>query len=213
LSEEIENGNLDEVKIIANDVIINEEKIQHHGRRADSIVKGMLQHSRTNSGKRELTDINQLCGEYLNLAYHGLRAKDTTFNTTIETDFEAELPKVEIVVQDIGRVFLNIITNGLHAVREKSKMHEDDYKPKIKVQTKKTNNSIKISIQDNGTGIPDAIKTKIFQPFFTTKPTGQGTGLGLSMSYDIINAHEGTLNVESTEGEGSTFIITLPIYS
>ncbi len=213
LNTEIENGNFDEVKVLAQDIIINEEKIHNHGKRADNIVKGMLMHSRANTGKKELTDINYLCSEYLSLVYHGLRAKDKAFNTAIETDFDPDLPKVDLVPQEIGRVILNIATNALHTVNDKSKIHQSEYHPLVRVTTKKEKNNVVISIIDNGQGIPESIKNKIFQPFFTTKPTGQGTGLGLSMSYDIINAHEGTLNVESTEGEGSTFIITLPIYS
>lgn len=213
LIDEIDNGNFDEVKIIAQDVIINEEKIHNHGKRADNIVKGMLMHSRTNNGKKELTDINNLCSEYLSLVYHGLRAKDKAFNTAIETDLDPDLPKVELVPQEIGRVILNIATNALHTVNDKSKTHHTDYHPLVRVTTKKEKNSVVISIIDNGMGIPESIKNKIFQPFFTTKPSGQGTGLGLSMAYDIIKAHQGTLIVESTEGKGSAFIISLAIYS
>lgn len=213
LNDEIDNGNFDEVKAIAQDVIINEEKIHKHGKRADNIVKGMLMHSRANTGKKELTDINILCNEYLSLVYHGLRAKDKAFNTAIDTDFDPDLPKVDLVPQEIGRVILNIATNALHTVHDKSKMQQTEYRPLVRVTTKKEKNNVVIAIIDNGLGIPESIKNKIFQPFFTTKPTGQGTGLGLSMAYDIIKAHEGTLLVDSTEGKGSAFIISLPIYT
>lgn len=213
LNEEIDKGNFEEVKALAKDVIINEEKIHNHGKRADNIVKGMLMHSRASTGKKELTDVNHLCNEYLSLVYHGLRAKDKTFNTAIDTDFDQNLPKVNLVPQEIGRVILNIATNALHAVNDKSKLNPSSYNPLVKVTTKRVNNDAVITVTDNGMGIPESIKTKIFQPFFTTKPTGQGTGLGLSMAYDIVKAHEGTLSVESIEGEGSTFSIVLPIYS
>jgi ligand-binding sensor domain-containing protein/signal transduction histidine kinase len=213
LNEEIEKRNFDEVKVLAQDIIINEEKIHNHGKRADNIVKSMLMHSRASTGKKELTDINNLCNEYLSLVYHGLRAKDKSFNTAIETNFDPNVPKVNLVPQEIGRVILNITTNALHTVNDKSKTHQTEYRPLVMVTTKKINNNVIISISDNGMGISKVIKNKIFQPFFTTKPTGQGTGLGLSMAYDIIKAHDGTLEVESTEGEGSIFKITLPIYT
>ncbi|MCB0741172.1 MAG: hypothetical protein KDB92_09025, partial [Chitinophagaceae bacterium] len=189
LKEEIEKGNYDEVKIIANDIESNEEKINHHGKRADAIVKGMLQHSRSSSGQKEPTDINALCDEYLRLSYHGLRAKDKSFNASFETDFDETIGKINIAPQDIGRVILNLINNAFYAVSEKKKLSGDSYQPLVSIKTQKANDKIEIKITDNGGGIPDAIKEKIFQPFFTTKPTGSGTGLGLSLSYDIVKAH------------------------
>ena len=171
----------------------------------------MLQHSRTSSGQKELTDLNALADEYLRLAYHGLRAKDKTFNSKMETDFDPALPKIEVVPQDIGRVILNLITNAFYAVNERAKQGIAGYEPTVSVSTKKKENAIEISVKDNGNGIPEHIKEKIFQPFFTTKPTGQGTGLGLSLSYDIVKAHGGELNVETKEGEGTEFIIKLPV--
>ncbi len=209
-TEEIDKGNIDEVKNILNDIKDNSEKINHHGKRADAIVKGMLQHSRSSSGVKEPTDINALCDEYLRLSYHGLRAKDKSFNAKFETDFDNSIEKINLVPQDIGRVILNLINNAFYAVNEKSKQNISAYKPTVIVSTKKANGKIEISVQDNGNGIPSSIKEKIFQPFFTTKPTGSGTGLGLSLSYDIINAHGGKIKVESKEGEETEFIIQLP---
>ena len=209
MNEEIEKENLDEVKAIAKDVIENEEKINHHGKRADAIVKGMLQHSRTSSGQKEPTDINALVDEYLRLAYHGLRAKDKSFNATTKTDFENNIGKISIVWQDIGRVILNLINNAFYAVDEKKKKMGNDYEPTVFVSTKKHNGKVEIKVSDNGNGIPQKVLDKIFQPFFTTKPTGQGTGLGLSLSYDIVKAHGGELKVVTKEGEGSEFIIQL----
>ncbi len=211
MKEEIENGNYDDVKEIANDVIQNLEKINHHGKRADGIVKGMLQHSRTSSGQKELTDINALADEYLRLAYHGLRAKDKTFNAAMKTDYDESIGLIKIISQDIGRVILNLITNAFYVVTEKKKQQPEGYEPVVSVTTKKENDKIIIRVTDNGSGMPDTIKEKIFQPFFTTKPTGQGTGLGLSLSYDIVTkGHGGELKVETKEGDGSTFIISLP---
>ncbi|HET9747449.1 MAG TPA: ATP-binding protein, partial [Chitinophagaceae bacterium] len=210
LKTEAEKGNLEEVKAIANDIAFNSEKINHHGKRADGIVKGMLQHSRTNSGQKEPTDINALADEYLRLAYHGLRAKDKSFNVQTKTDFDSSIGKINIVPQDIGRVILNLINNAFYAVHEKRKPAGDLYEPTVSVSTKKTEDKIEIKVKDNGNGIPQKVLDKIFQPFFTTKPTGQGTGLGLSLSYDIVKAHGGELNVETKEGEGSAFIIHLP---
>jgi len=211
---ELDKDNIDDAKAIADDAIGNQQKILHHGKRADAIVKGMLQHSRSSSGQKEPTDINALADEYLRLAYHGLRAKDKTFNAKFETDFDASLPKINVVSQDIGRVILNLINNAFYAVSEKQKAEsakaDSDYEPTVTVTTKNLAEKIEISVQDNGNGIPDSIKEKIFQPFFTTKPTGQGTGLGLSLSYDIVKAHEGEFNVETKEGLGSVFVITLP---
>ena len=211
MKEEIEKGDLEEVKFIANDVKKNLEKITHHGKRADSIVKGMLQHSRTSSGVKEPTDINTLCDEYLRLAYHGLRAKDNAFNAILNTDFDSEIGKITIEAQEIGRVILNILTNAFHAVLDRQGKDGEKFKPKITVKTQKTADYVLITIVDNGNGIPESIKTKIFQPFFTTKAAGQGTGLGLSLSYDIITSHGGELRMESTSGEGSTFTIQLPL--
>jgi signal transduction histidine kinase len=207
LMEEMENGDLEEVRALAGDVIQNLEKIVHHGQRADSIVKGMLQHSRSGDGKKEPTDLNELADEYLRLAYHGLRARDKAFNASMETDFDNTLGKVNVVPQDIGRVLLNLLTNAFHAVNERKAAAPEGYEPTVWVQTQKTDNGVEIAVRDNGGGIPEKIVDKIFQPFFTTKPTGQGTGLGLSLSYDIVKAHGGELNVESVEGEGTTFYI------
>ena len=213
LVDEVDKGNTEEVKAIANDIKDNSEKINHHGRRADAIVKGMLQHSRSSTGVKEPTDINALCDEYLRLAYHGLRAKDKSFNAKFETDFDEAIPKINIVPQDIGRVILNLINNAFYAVNERLRQAQPDshYEPLVSVQTKKIENKIEIRVRDNGNGIPDSIKEKIFQPFFTTKPTGEGTGLGLSLSYDIIKAHGGEIKVETKEGAGSEFAIYLPI--
>jgi len=212
MHEELETGDINEVKSIMADIQLNMEKINHHGKRASSIVKGMLEHSRKTTGEKELTDVNALCDEYLRLAYHGLKAKDNSFNATMETHFDPNLPKIEIIPQDIGRVLLNLINNAFYAVNERSKKGESDYLANVSVTTELTaNNQLLIAVKDNGSGIPEHIRDKIYQPFFTTKPTGQGTGLGLSLSYDIVKAHGGELNVETKEGEGSDFFITLPI--
>jgi len=211
MNVEIDKGNLKDVKEIANDLKQNLEKINHHGKRAGDIVKGMLQHSRTSRGVKELTDINKLADEYLRLAYHGLRAKDKSFNATLKTDFDETIDKVSIIPQDIGRVILNLITNAFYVVNEKSKQSITGYEPTVSVTTKKNNDKVEINVKDNGNGIPPKVLDKIFQPFFTTKPTGQGTGLGLSLSYDIVKAHGGELKVETKEGEGSEFIIVLPV--
>ena len=209
--EEFDKGDIDEGKLIANDVKQNLEKIYHHGSRADSIVKGMLQHSRTSSGKNELTDINALCDEYLRLSYHGLRAKNKSFNADFKADLDKKLPQIKVVPQDFGRVLLNLINNAFFAVNERSKTEGKDFKPSVIVKTKLEKGQVIISVADNGSGIPDDVKEKIFQPFFTTKPTGQGTGLGLSLSYDIVKAHGGELKVETVEGEGTGFFIVLPV--
>jgi two-component system NtrC family sensor kinase len=212
MNSEIDKGNYDEVKSIAKDVTDNEEKINHHGKRADAIVKGMLQHSRTSSGQKEPTDINTLCDEYLRLAYHGLRAKDKSFNAMMKTDFDKSAGVVNIVPQDIGRVILNLINNAFYAVDEKKKQNGKEYEPLVTVSTKRNNSKLEIKVTDNGNGISQKIIDKIFQPFFTTKPTGQGTGLGLSLAYDIITKmHGGELKVDTKEGEGSEFIISLPV--
>ncbi|MFN3997525.1 ATP-binding protein [Algoriphagus sp.] len=196
---------------ILEDIKQNLEKINHHGKRADAIVKGMLQHSRSSSGQKVSTDLNLLADEYLRLSYHGLRAKDKTFEASFTTDFEPNLPKIDLVAQDVGRVILNLINNAFYAVNEKAKQGIEGYNPEVRVGSKKTKGGITLTIRDNGNGIPDSIKEKIFQPFFTTKPTGQGTGLGLSLSYDIIKAHGGEIKAESKQGEFTTFEILLPV--
>jgi signal transduction histidine kinase len=209
--EEIQNGDMEEVNAIAQDVIQNLEKINHHGKRADGIVKGMLQHSRSSTGTKEPTNINVLADEYLRLAYHGLRAKDKSFNATLVTDLDESIGNINIIPQDIGRVVLNLLTNAFYVVNEKKQSNIDGYEPTVSLTTKKNKNRVTISVKDNGNGIPKHALEKIFQPFFTTKPTGQGTGLGLSMSYDIVTkGHGGELKVETKEGEGTTFIIELP---
>jgi signal transduction histidine kinase len=227
LKEEADKGNINEVKVIADDIKHNLEKINHHGKRADSIVKGMLQHSRASSGQKELTDINKLADEYLRLSYHGMRARDKNFNAEFKTDFDESIEKINVVPQDIGRVLLNLYNNAFYAVNEKSKnigsLQPDQSSsfvptvptvprvPTVTIVTKKLNNKVEIKVSDNGNGIPQNIVDKIFQPFFTTKPTGQGTGLGLSLAYDIIKAHSGELTVNTKEGEGSEFVIVLSV--
>ena len=214
MKDELEKGDIEEAKAIANDVQQNLEKINHHGKRAADIVKGMLQHSRSSSGVKEPTDINALCDEYLRLSYHGLRAKDKTFNATMKTDFDNSIGNINIIPQDIGRVVLNLINNAFYAVNEKQKQNISGYEPTVEIKT--TQNPLsggrgaEIRVTDNGNGIPQKVLDKIFQPFFTTKPTGQGTGLGLSLSYDIVKAHGGELKVETKESEGTIFIIQLP---
>ena len=221
LKDELNNGKTDDAIALANNVIENQKKINHHGKRADAIVKGMLQHSRTSSGTKEPTDINALCDEYLRLSYHGLRAKDKTFNAKFETNFDSTLEKINVIPQDIGRVILNLINNAFYAVAEKQKQNVNGFEPTVSVSTKKLNarpddpvgrGKIQIIIKDNGNGIPETVKDKIFQPFFTTKPTGQGTGLGLSLSYDIVKAHGGEIKIVSNEGQGAEFIILLPVH-
>ena len=212
MKDAVEKGNVEDAKEIMHDVIQNLEKINHHGKRADGIVKGMLQHSRSSSGQKELTDINALCDEYLRLAYHGLRAKDKSFNAKFEADLDAAVGKINLLPQDMGRVVLNLINNAFYAVSERKKANEPGYEPTVTVSTLKKGNTVEIKVTDNGTGIPQKVLDKIFQPFFTTKPTGQGTGLGLSLSYDIVTkAHGGELKVETKVGEGTTFIIALPV--
>lgn len=213
MKAEIESGNSEDAKVLAEDIAQNLEKIAHHGKRADAIVKGMLQHSRSTSAQKEPTDINVLCDEYLRLAYHGLRAKDKSFNAKFETDLDEDISKANVIPQEIGRVLLNLINNAFYAVSEKEKSAAAGYQPTVTVSTKKRNDAIEICVTDNGNGIPEKIREKIFQPFFTTKPTGQGTGLGLSLSYDIITkAHGGELKVETKEGEGTAFVVLLPLY-
>jgi signal transduction histidine kinase/ligand-binding sensor domain-containing protein len=211
MNEELAVGNMELVTEIAADVKQNLKKINHHGKRAADIVKGMLQHSRTSNGVKEPTDINALADEYLRLSYHGLKAKDETFNVGYKTDFDPTLPKINIIPQDIGRVLLNLINNAFYEVSSKASAAKNNgYAPEVIVSTKKLSNAIVLGVKDNGSGIPPEIKDKIFQPFFTTKPTGQGTGLGLSLSYDIVKAHGGELKMETKEGEGTEFIIQLP---
>ncbi|MDB5140974.1 MAG: hypothetical protein JWR12_2890 [Mucilaginibacter sp.] len=219
MEEELNKGNTEEAKAIAADVKQNLEKIRHHGQRADGIVKGMLQHSRTSNNTKEPTDINKLADEYLRLAYHGLRAKDKSFNAELLTHLDEKAPSINIVPQDIGRVLLNLFTNAFYAIQQKQKTAGPEYKPTVEVNTRLITDAsggreVEIKVRDNGLGIPQNIKDKIMQPFFTTKPTGEGTGLGLSMSYDIIvKGHNGCINVNSTEGEGSEFSVKLPINS
>ncbi len=242
LKEEIDAGNMVEVKAIAHDLLVNEQKINQHGKRADAIVKGMLQHSRSSAGQKEPADINALADEYLRLAYHGLRAKDQSFYATMETDFDETIGLITVIPQEIGRALLNLINNAFYAVNEKKRASnlsgsekdlsgfgnltglktsdpEDfenlqglsSYEPTVSVTTKKLGNKVQIQVKDNGTGIPESAIDKIFQPFFTTKPSGQGTGLGLSLTYEIIKAHGGELKVETKDREGSDFSIFLPV--
>jgi signal transduction histidine kinase len=217
LENEVTKGNVEDILLITKDIRDNQEKITHHGKRAEAIVKGMLQHSRTSTGQKEPTDINALADEYLRLAYHGLRAKDKTFNANMKTDFDPSITTIDVIPQDIGRVILNLITNGFYAVAEKKKEGAPNYEPLVTVSTRRLSQGpngqgrIEIRVTDNGNGIPRKNLDKIFHPFFTTKPTGEGTGLGLSMSYEIITkGHGGELKVENQEGEGATFIIQLP---
>jgi signal transduction histidine kinase len=215
MEEELKKGNINEALAIAADIKSNEEKINHHGKRADFIVKGMLQHSRTSTGEKQLTNINVLADEFLKLSYHGLRAKDKNFNAELVTNFDESLPKVNIAQQDIGRVLLNLFNNAFYAVNQKQKTAGPDYKPIVEITTFASplgSGGWGAKVKDNGNGIPDAIKDKIMQPFFTTKPTGEGTGLGLSLSYDIVvKGHGGTIAVDTKEGEGSEFTITIPV--
>jgi two-component system NtrC family sensor kinase len=218
MNDELVKGNTNEAQQIAADLKQNLEKITHHGKRAGDIVKGMLQHSRSGSGQKEPTDINALADEYLRLAYHGLRAKDKSFNATMVTDFDPTVGKINMIPQDIGRVVLNLITNAFYAVAEKKKQTSAGYEPAVTVSTKRIPlpggpQGVEIHVSDNGNGIPQKNLDKIFQPFFTTKPTGQGTGLGLSLSYDIVKGHDGELTVETKQGEGTTFTIHLPNHS
>lgn len=212
MKEEVDKGRYEEVKAIADDVKQNLEKILHHGKRADGIVKGMLQHSRASTGQKEPADINALTDEYLRLAYHGLRAKDKTFNAATKTEYDTNIGTVNVIPQDIGRVILNLITNAFYAVAEKKKLDAGNYEPLVTVRTMKVGDNVEIHVEDNGNGIPQKVLDKIFQPFFTTKPTGQGTGLGLSLSYDIVKAHGGELKVQTEEGTGACFIINIPVH-
>ena len=212
MTEQLEQGNASEAKAIANEVKMSLEKINLHGKRADGIVKSMLQHSRTSNNKKEPADINVLADEYLRLAYHGLRAKDKSFNAALKTDYDENIGLIKIISQDIGRVILNLITNAFYAVMEKKKLQPEGYEPTVTVSTKKIDNKIIVNVKDNGTGIPQKALDKIFQPFFTTKPTGQGTGLGLSLSYDIVNkGHGGEIKVDTKQGEYTSFSVILPV--
>jgi signal transduction histidine kinase len=212
LNIEAEKGNVEEVKAIANDIALNSGKINHHGKRADAIVRGMLQHSRASSGQKEPTDINKLADEYSRLAYHGLRAKDKSFNANLKTELDNNIGKINVAPQEIGRVLLNLINNAFYAVNEKQKHNLNGYEPTVTITTANRNGKVEIRVKDNGNGIPQKIVDKIFQPFFTTKPTGQGTGLGLSLAYDIITkGHGGELEVETKESEGCEFIVRLPV--
>ncbi|MCY7358576.1 MAG: histidine kinase, partial [Rudanella sp.] len=215
LEEEREKGDQRDEELEAEilvDLKQNLQKITHHGGRASAIVKGMLEHSRTGTGEKRPTNLNALADEYLKIAYHGLRAKDKNFNAELVTEFQADLGLVDMMPQEIGRVLLNLYNNAFYAVQEKQKQAPAEYNPTVTVSTTQLNGHTRIRVSDNGTGIPDAVKAKIFQPFFTTKPTGEGTGLGLSLSYDIVTkGHGGILTVESEEGEGTEFVITLPI--
>ena len=211
LNEEIEKRNYRDAKTIIKNAIENEEKINHHGNRADAIVKAMLQHSRTTSGQKEPTDIDKLADEYLRLAYHGFREKNNSFEAKIETDFDSAIGKINVVPQDIGRVLLNLINNAFYAVQERRKQNLNRYEPTVSVATRKHNGKIEIKVKDNGTGIPESILDKVFQPFFTTKPTGQGTGLGLSLAYDLVKSHGGEIKAETRVGSGSEFIVQLPV--
>jgi C4-dicarboxylate-specific signal transduction histidine kinase len=211
MKQELQAGNNEEAIAIANDLEQNLEKINHHGKRADAIVKGMLQHSQTSTGKKEPTDINNLVDEYLRLAYHGLRAKDKSFNAAFRMDFDKAIGSINIIPQDIGRVLLNLYNNAFYAVAEKKKQQTEGYDPIVIVSTKKVNEKVEIRVKDNGNGIPQKALDKIFQPFFTTKPTGEGTGLGLSLSYDIIKAHGGEIKVNTKQSDGIEFIIQLPV--
>ena len=217
LKEELNKATMDpglhsSLQYLANNIIQNQEKINHHGKRADAIVKGMLQHSRTSTGQKEPTDINALADEYFRLSYHGLRAKDKLFNAKLITQFDEKAGMIDIIPQDLGRAMLNFFNNAFYAVSEKKKMNIPGYEPAVTLTVKRTGNHAEIRIRDNGIGIPESIRDKIFQPFFTTKPTGMGTGLGLSLSYDIITKlHQGNIICQSKEGEGTEFIIRLPV--
>ena len=210
MKEEIKKGNLEEVKIIADNIKDHEEKITYHGKRAESIVKGMLQHARNRTGQKEPTNINGLCDEFLRLSYHGLRAKDKSFNAKMQTDLDDSIDKINVVPQEIGSVLLNLFNNAFYAVNEKKQKLNGSFDPMVRVVTKKENEKVIIKVIDNGFGIPQKSVDKVFQPFFTTKPPGQGTGLGLSLSYDVIKAHGGTIKIETKEGEGSVFVVELP---
>jgi signal transduction histidine kinase len=212
LKKEIEPAGIISANELVEDIKANSEKITHHGNRADAIVKSMLQHSRKTSAQKELTDINALCDEYMRLFYHGLRAKDKSFNAEYDTKFDTTLPLISVIPQDIGRVILNLINNAFYAVNARQKMEQDSgYKPLVTLTTSKQGDQVVIEVADNGTGMPEQVKEKIFQPFFTTKPTGEGTGLGLSLSYDIVTkGHGGSINVSTSTNQGTVFSVQLP---
>jgi two-component system, NtrC family, sensor kinase len=210
MKQAMRSGNAGEANSIAKNIEENEDKINFHGKRADAIVKGMLQHSQSNTGKEEPSDLNALADEYLRLSYHGVRAKDKSFNAFLKTDFDEKIGNIKIIPQDIGRVLLNLYNNAFYAVNEKNKLMNGSYEPIVSVSTRKIDNYIEIRVKDNGNGIPGKIMDKIFQPFFTTKPTGQGTGLGLSLSYDIVKANGAELKVESKEEQGAEFVVRIP---
>jgi signal transduction histidine kinase len=220
LKEELATGHREAAMIIANNIKENEQKINLHGKRADAIVKGMLQHSRASTGKKEPTDISALADEYLRLSYHGIKAKEKDFNADLKTEFDESIGNIKVSRQDIGRVLLNLYNNAFYSVNEKKKaltLKGENFEPTVSVTTRRVSTpsgtrGLEISVRDNGTGIPQKVLNKIFQPFFTTKPTGQGTGLGLSLAYDIIKAHSGELKVDTKDGEGAEFIIKLPVY-
>jgi signal transduction histidine kinase len=212
MDDELDKGDIAEAKAIGADLKQNLEKIHHHGKRADFIVKGMLEHSRASTGEKQLTDLNVLCDEFMKLSYHGLRAKDKSFNVELETLFDETLPRANVSQQDIGRVMLNLFNNAFYAVQQKVKDAGPGYRPTVAVSTAAENGLVTIKVRDNGIGIPAAIKDKIMQPFFTTKPTGEGTGLGLSLSYDIVvKGYGGSVAVNSAPGQGSEFVIQLPL--
>jgi signal transduction histidine kinase len=214
LKEEIAKGTKEEAIAIADSIEQNLCKINSHGRRADAIVKGMLEHSRATTGEKQPVDINALAEEYLRLSYHGLRAKDAAFNVQLQTRYDATVEKINAVPEEIGRVLLNLFNNAFYSMREKKKRSNGAYEPELIVSTKKVSNTVQIQVTDNGTGISPDIINKIYQPFFTTKPTGEGTGLGLSLSYDIVTkGHSGELMVDSKEGEGAEFRVQLPLTS
>jgi two-component system, NtrC family, sensor kinase len=210
LQAELKLGNAKEALSISGNIRDNEQRISHHGRRADAIVKGMLQHSQVSAGKMEPADLNGIADEYLRLAYHGLRAKDKEFKVLLKTDYDDTIGEINIISQDMGRVLLNLYNNAFYSVNERGKAETHDYDPTVSVTTRKLNGKVEICVGDNGCGVPQKIMDKIFQPFFTTKPTGLGTGLGLSISYDIIKGHGGELKVESVDGLGAKFIIQIP---
>ncbi|HET6723304.1 MAG TPA: HAMP domain-containing sensor histidine kinase [Chitinophagaceae bacterium] len=210
MKEEISKGNFEAVNVLADNLKEHEEKINFHGKRAESIVKGMLQHTRNRKGQKEPTNINSLCTEYLRLSYHGLRARDKGFNAQMQTDLDESIDMINIVPQEIGSVLLNLFNNAFYTVNEKKQKLNGTFEPLVSVITKKENQKVVIKVKDNGFGIPQSSVDKVFQPFFTTKPPGQGTGLGLSLSYDVIKAHGGAINIETKEGEGTVFIVELP---
>jgi signal transduction histidine kinase len=211
LQVEMAMGRNDEAKQIADDIAVNLQKINHHGKRADTIVKGMLQHSRPTTGHKEPVSIHALIDEYIKLAFHAFRGQENSFMVKLNTDFDPAIDIVHIAPQEIGRVLLNVFNNAFYAVQEKKRKDADGYEPIVSITTKRCGDKFEIVVKDNGTGIPEAIIAKVFQPFFTTKPTGQGTGLGLSLSYDIIKSNGGEIRVNSRPGEGAEFIISLPV--